>query len=212
MKKIFVLFLLLSGVSFSTIAQTNTSSFEEYRVLPQNYDWSETTLIQDETIQLKNPNTAMWISVGSTVGSYVLYLALVSAESESIFLYTFTSLSLLAAPALGYVYTNNWDDFWSSVSRRFVGRLVMGAGAIIILVEALDNIWSSDDPDNLVIAAGLGLLLGGAIYNLTVTFRDFRQVRTRVYEYNEGLVKSVQIMPAVDPINKSLGVGFRVNF
>lgn len=154
----------------------------------------------------------MWMSVGSTLGSYLLYLALVSSESENYFLYTFNSLALLASPALGYLYTNNWNDFWDSVAKRFVGRLVMGAGAIILIVESLDNLWSNEDPNGLVIAAGLGLVLAGSIYNITLTFRDFRQVRTRVEEYNEGLIQSLQIMPAIDPINKSLGVGLRINF
>lgn len=212
MKNIFVLTLLIGTLSISTFAQYNTSSFAQHNVLPQDFDWSKSTLIQDNSIQLKNPNTAMWMSVGSTIGSYLLYASIISAESESVFLYTFTSLSMLAAPALGYLYTDNWNDFWDSVARRFIGRLVLGAGALIVLVESLDNIWSNEEPNDLVIAAGVGLMLGGAIYNIRLTFRDFKQVRTRVDEYNEGLVQSVQIMPAIDPVNKSIGVGFRVNF
>lgn len=204
MKYFWVTTILFCGFVTTTNAQ--------YNLLPQNYDWSASTLIQDETVKLKNPNTAMWISVGSSIGSYFLFAALTTANSENFVLYSIANIGVLVSPALGYLYTDNWNDFWSSVSRRLVGRLIMAAGALIVIIESFDNWFGEDDADDLIIAGGLALMLGGAIHNLTVTFRDYRQVRTRVEEYNENLVQSVQIMPAVDPINRAIGIGFRLNF
>lgn len=203
MRHIFLTLTLVISLSLNSFAQISPSD-SDFRSIELSRFASEP--------QLKNPNTAMWISVGSTIGSYLAIAILSSTPNPNQPALQLFSLTLLAAPALGYLYTNNWNDFWNSVSRRFVGRLVMATGAVVFVLGAFDALLDDDEWNSAATITGLGLMLVGGIYNIRITFNDFRQVRTRVDEYNESLIQSVQVMPAVDPVNKAVGLGFRVNF
>jgi|GEM_PF-4287424 len=204
MKKIIFSLFFIVGTNFPSAAQ--------YNVLPQNYDWSKTTLIQDESQTLKNPNTALWISLGSTIVSLGIVSNLLPAENNQGLKLTASVLLLSASPATGYLYTNNRNDFLKNSAIR-VGLFVGYLGLTRLILERSVNDVADEGTlgaDNIFLSATILAAFGTLFIN--TTFRDFRRVRSRVHEYNGKLAQSVQILPLIDPVSKVYGAGLRVNF
>jgi len=203
MKNIWVLTILSMGMMTSIHAQFKTHSFERNPI--------EIARFTSEP-QLKNPNSAMLISVGATLASYVIGPALLSSESGNPLTATLAMGMLITAPSLGYLYTDNWDDFWRNSGIRLGGYGLFTIGGTIYFVSAFDGLFDDEDSSDGAEVAGAALMIAGTAIVIYSTFYDFIHVRRKVDEYNSSLVQSVQILPVVDPITGVYGAGLRVNF
>lgn len=203
MKNIWVLTILSMGMMTSIHAQFKTQSFERNPI--------EIARFTSEP-QLKNPNSAMLMSVGATLASYVISSALLSVESGNAITGTIATVALITAPSFGYLYTDNWDDFWRNSGIRLGGYALFTIGGTIYFVSAFDGIFDDEDSSDGAEVAGAVMMIAGLGIVIYSTFYDFIHVRRKVDEYNSSLVQSVQILPVVDPITGVYGAGLRVNF
>ncbi len=201
MKKIWLFVILFGAVSTSTFAQV--------KPITSDYNSVELARFASEA-QFKNPNSAMWISIGATFTSYIVGPLLMSAGS-------FAAVSagffvIIVAPSTGYIYIDNKREFWRNSGARFLGVSLAAIGTTILFVSAFESIGSSESSGGVDEVLGSVLVLGGVGLFVYSTFRDFIHVRRKTKEYNNSLVQSVNIQPVIDPINSTVGLGFRLNF
>ena len=168
---------------------------------------------QNQPVNLKNKNIATAISVGATISSYFLYGAMINAGNGGMVFPIAALFVLVTAPSTGYLYSYNNDDFWRNTLHRTIALGIAVTGAFIIVVSVFDDLFAENADSNPgAVTIGSLFMIGGMSWFYISTFRDFIVVRKKVDEYNQNLLTRVQITPILDPVNKTAGVGFRVNF
>ncbi len=205
--------LLKLSISFFLVwlLLPQTISAQE-NIRPQNYNWSEYSFATEHSVKLKKPNTAIWISVGSTVASAYLISSLRQVEDYESFTPALTIFLLSTAPATGYLYTNSWNDFL----KRSGIRIGLFAGYIgissIIFERSLDEVNEEGiiGADKVFFAFTTFAVL--TTFYINTSFQDLRRARKKVHEYNNRLVHSVQFAPVLDPANNIMALSLRLNF
>lgn len=203
MKKFWVIIFLCIGLSHTTYAQYSISNHSQSAI--------DLAKFASEP-QLKNPNTAMWMSIGATVGAYIVVPILFSIEGGSYVAAAAGLFVLITAPSVGYLYSLNEQEFWRNSGVRLLGTGIFTIGSFIFFVSAFDSLFSGENENTGGEIFGSILMLGGAGIFIYSTFRDFINVRKKVVEYNDSLVQSIEVGPILDPVTNVYGAGIRINF
>ena len=211
MKKRVFLNLIL-GLFFIAVP-ANGQTLTKYDFLPHN-NRSFDFMHVDNQPQLKNKNVALAISVGATIASYFINSAVTNSGSPNTLTALTATFIFITAPSAGYIYSDNWDDFWRNSGHRLIAAGVVTVGMFIWLGSALDGLFDEEDDgsNGAGLAAGSIIMVTGGVLFYFSTFRDFIQVRKKVDEYNSKLLNRVELIPVLDPVNSAAGLGFRVNF
>jgi hypothetical protein len=158
---------------------------------------------------LKSEDTALWLSLGSTLlpmGAGALMLA---ASDDGTALGTAGALlmgsGLYFGPAIGYWYGDASGRGWKGVGIRFGTGLLTGLGVLAICGgnggENCDVFDSSDDASvaaaSILMLAGIGVMAFSAVY-------DIAKVKSHVRKANDqkrGHAAQLSVVPVVSPAN-----------
>lgn len=193
--------IILSLLCIQIQAQSLSSS---------DFSISPTLQITDlgvDSPKLKHKSIATGLSV-FTSATFVYYVRYLIKEN----IHTNPSIALgvglfITAPGTGYFYSNNADDYLLHTLYRAAGLYIFSLG--------VDNVTEKDG-SFFKLQFGepfIGFMLAtvGAGLMIHYIWQDFTGVRKKVDEYNQNLMNRVQVVPILDPINKSTGVTLRVS-
>ncbi|MBO6537063.1 MAG: hypothetical protein JJ966_12640 [Balneolaceae bacterium] len=205
MRIIFIGLIALIGAT-SLQAQTDQIYQKQQKLL-------EYSVFQAQPDVVKKPSRAVLISVGATLGTFIISPILLNNDV----LYPaslFTVLALYSfAPGAGYLYINDRNQFFKGGIQRGLSILAMGTGGLIVLISYFEVIFSEDDnPNTLVTAFGYGLMLYGLGFYVYTSFRDFIGVHRDTKRYNEERNLSLKILPVIDPVHSVYGAGLQLRF
>lgn len=175
---------------------------------------------RQETVapNLKSEDTALWLSLGSTLLPVAVGATMIALDDSEGTLGTagalIASSGLYFGPAVGYWYGGASGRGWTGTGIRFGTGMV--AGLAIVAICGSDNCDLFDDDDegamagaSLVALAATGVILFSAIY-------DIAKVKSHVRRANEaksGDSARLSVVPIVSPANGgTAGLYARVSF
>lgn len=199
------LLLLLMGICCSQDYAT-----AQYNLPLQQVDWSQTTLFQDDTAELKKPDSALLTSILASTLLPILSYAISSNSSLNV--NTIALISLTPGPGFGYFHSKNYGAFIEGLFKRGLGVGLAALGSHIT------NYASSSDNDygslltsiTAQVIGGIIFFVGISVYTIS-TIKDFVGVRKSVIKRNESLRK-VKVSPVLNPTTNTYGMGLRLNF
>jgi hypothetical protein len=168
--------------------------------------------VQDVPIQelpapnLKSEDTALWLSLGSTLLPVAAgTVMIVAADDESTLGMAgaiIASSGLYFGPAVGYWYGGASGRGWKGVGIRLGTGIVAGLAITMICTGGNCDIFDDDSGAmagaSLVALAATGVILGSAIY-------DLAKVKSHVRRANEAKLResgaSLSVLPIVSPAN-----------
>lgn len=157
-------------------------------------------------LNLKSEDTAMWLSLGSTLLPVAAGAVMIAASDDESSLNTagaiLASSGLYIGPAVGYWYGGASGRGWKGVGIRLGTGLVAGLAITLICTSGdcgyFDNDSGSTTAVSLVALAATGVILGSAIY-------DLAKVKSHVRKANEAKLRdsgaSLSVLPVVSPAN-----------
>lgn len=136
----------------------------------------------------KNPNTALALSLGGTIGSFALIGIGGAAENGP--MSTIGSVGVWLAPSFGHWYAG--DGWTTGLKWRLAGA---GAATLGIMWVAVDCIGSGCEDDfhpGLMLAIGGGVsFFGGMVHDIATAPRAAREHNARI----EGRLRDVTVSP-----------------
>ena len=168
--------------------------------------------VQDVPIQelpapnLKSEDTALWLSLGSTLLPVAAGAVMIAASDSEGSLSTagaiLVSSGVYFGPAVGYWYGGASGRGWMGTGIRVGTGLVAGLAIVAICGDDNCGIWDDDGGAtagaSLVALAATGVILGSAIY-------DLAKVKSHVRKANEAKLRdsgaSLSVLPVVSPAN-----------
>jgi hypothetical protein len=158
---------------------------------------------------LKSEDTALWLSLGSTLLPLAAGGVMIAASDAEGSLSTagalLVSSGLYFGPAVGYWYGGASGRGWKGVGIRLGTGIAAGLAITLICGDNNCNGSVFDDDDvrsataaSLVALAATGVILGSAIY-------DLARVKSHVRKANEQKLRdsgaSLSVLPVVSPAN-----------
>lgn len=129
----------------------------------------------------KSPGIALSLSLGGTVGSYVLAVA--GGETESDGLSTVGAIGVFLAPSFGHWYAGKgWTD---GLTLRLAGIGAVMVGAILLIGDCGFEGSCSDDeeaPAAIIMVVGAGAYVGGTILDIATAPGQARTYNERLRE------------------------------
>ena len=155
---------------------------------------------------LKSEDTALWLSLGSTLLPVAAGAVMIAASDSEGSLGTagaiLASSGIYFGPAVGYWYGGASGRGWMGTGIRVGTGLVAGLAIVAICGDDNCDIWDDDGGAtagaSLVALAATGVILGSAIY-------DLAKVKSHVRKANEAKLRdsgaSLSVLPIVSPAN-----------
>lgn len=155
---------------------------------------------------LKSEDTALWLSLGSTLLPVAAGAVMIAASDDDSSLNTVGALlassGLYFGPAVGYWYGGASGRAWKGVGIRLGTGIVAGLAITMICTSGNCDILDDDSGAmagaSLVALAATGVILGSAIY-------DLAKVKSHVRRANEAKLRdsgaSLSVLPVVSPTN-----------
>jgi hypothetical protein len=128
----------------------------------------------------KSPGIALSLSLGVTVGSYVLAVA--GEETQSDGLSTVGALGIFLGPTVGHWYAGKgWTD---GLTLRLAGLGAVMVGVILLLDCGFEGSCSDgeESPAAIVMVLGAGAYVGGTIYDIATAPGSARAYNARLRE------------------------------
>jgi hypothetical protein len=149
----------------------------------------------------KSENTALAISLGSTIG----LLGLASLQTTGTIPGTLVFAALFAGPSTGYWYGDSPEWHRGMIIRT----IAVGASALGVSAFSRCSLFG---PSNSGCDTGGFVVLAGAIVVLVSDVTDIVNVRGAVHDANKTRGPIVALLPTIGAGGRSAGVAVRVGF